>query len=56
MKRVTNLKKCCDEEDDTYGLISSQRYFDEKANPSIKKYKTVIREYYKKYKEEIKIN
>ena len=54
LKRVTNLKKHCDEKIGDYGLASTERYFDEKVNPSIKKYKSVIREYYRKYYQEIK--
>lgn len=55
LKKVTKLKKCCEEHSDEYSIISAQKYFDEKVNPSIRKYKSVIREYFKKYTEEIKV-
>lgn len=56
INRVTKLKKCCEEQTEDYNLISTKRYLDEKVNPSIKKYKSVVKEYYKKYTEEIKIS
>ena len=52
---MTKLKKCCDDHSDEYSIISAQKYFDEKVNPSIRKYKSVIREYFKKYTDEIKV-
>lgn len=55
LKRVIGLKKHCEEVVGDFGLISIERYFDEKTNPSIKKYKSVIREYYRKYHQEIKV-
>jgi hypothetical protein len=35
-------------------LKDSERYFSEATNPSIKKYKIVIAEYYKKYNDALK--
>ena len=49
IKRVTSLKKCCDEKSSEFGLKQTLSYFDERSNPSIKKYKSVIGEYFRKY-------
>ena len=53
IRKVTNLKNCCDNVKEEYGLSMVDKYFDEKSNPSIKKYKSVVGEYYRKYKSEI---
>lgn len=62
VRRVTNLMNvACPEENENksirqdYGLSDAETYFAEKTNPGIKKYKSVIREYFKKYTTEITI-
>lgn len=54
LKRVTSLKECCDKSKNDYGINLPEKYFDEKQNPNIKKYKSVVGEYFKKYTSEIK--
>lgn len=49
IKRVISLKKCCEDKTSDYGLKQTLSYFDERSNPTIKKYKSVIAEYFKKY-------
>lgn len=41
---------------DEYGLTDIKTYLSEETNPSIKKYKSVVKEYHKKYTQEITIN
>ena len=55
LKRVTGLKECCDKCKESYGLNLPEKYFDEKQNPNVKKYKLVVGEYFKKYTNEIKM-
>lgn len=38
-----------------FGLVDAKQYLSEEANPSIKKYKSVLKEYHKKYSSEIAI-
>ena len=64
LRRVRSLKSfCCDEENTNrlklglfYGIKEPESYFNELKNPSIKKYKSVVKEYFKKYTTEIKID
>lgn len=55
IRRVTELKTFCDDGKDKqgYGLSMVESYLNERANPTVKKYKSVISEYYKKYTSEI---
>lgn len=39
-----------------YGLVDIKSYLSEETNPSIKKYKAVVKEYHKKYSQEITMN
>ena len=56
LRKVGNLKKCCldGEKRDYYDLKDVDGYLSEGKNPSIKKYKSVISEYYRKYTTELK--
>ena len=56
IKRVSLLKEFCEKLIDNkgYGVSMAESYFNEKVNPSVKKYKSVVFEYYKKYTTEIK--
>ncbi len=63
LKRIHRMKSfCCDEEENSsnkikvglqYGIKEHESYLSELKNPSIKKYKSVIREYHKKYTSEL---
>ena len=39
-----------------YGLLDIQHYLNEELNPSFKKYKNVVKQYHKKYNQEITIH
>lgn len=64
LKRVRSLKAfCCDDEQSSkiklglfYGVKEPESYLNELKNPSIKKYKSVVKEYFKKYNSEIKMD
>lgn len=59
LKRVKCLKTfCCDGDENGsskvklglfYGVKEAENYLNELKNPSIKKYKSVVKEYFKKY-------
>jgi len=55
LQRVTNLKRCCIDLTNVgkYDLKDVDNYLSEQRNPTIKKYKAVISEYYKKYTNEL---
>ena len=63
IKRVTNIMSivCPDKENplgykgEEIGLLDIKLYLNEETNPSIKKYKTVVQQYFRKYNSEIKI-
>lgn len=54
LKRVTMLKDCFECGANEYGIGMIDAYLNERNNSSIKKYKSVVLEYFKKYTQEIK--
>ncbi len=64
LRRVKKLKSfTCDIDENgkakaalEYGIKEADSYLDEMKNASIKKYKSVVKEYYKKYTSEVKFD
>lgn len=46
---IKNLAGATNQKADVLEFKETEKYFNEQANPAIKKYRTVIQEYYKKY-------
>lgn len=51
---MTTLKDCFENGLNEYGLGMIESYLNERNNSGIKKYKSVVMEYFKKYTNEIK--
>jgi hypothetical protein len=53
IRKVTALRNCFQNGVNEYGLSMIESYMNERSNQSIKKYKSVVMEYFKKYTSEI---